>query len=290
MNAPIDRVSSMMVMRMAEHCYHSLPQVSWAQLVDFLDSPQLYYKRHVLNDPAWRVKPNDVADFRNSCHEAILVHKDATKGYCIIPNKVLSASGARAGKAWKEWEAQNRGVAHFKSYEVAPWNAMWRSIQECGPANDLLLAEHPGSLEERTILWDCNGVGLRCRIDRVIPGRAIVDLKTCANADLNAIGREIETRKLFIQAAFCQQGWQEAADEKLDFIFVFVEKYAPFRTVCVTIDAAWLEVGMEKFHTGLQRLQACFNADDFSDPICKTVHKLAQPTAANLKSELVEEK
>ena len=165
---------------------------------------------------------------------------------------------------------------------------MWDSLQSCEPGRELLLDPHDGSQEEQTVLWEHNSICLRCRIDRVIPGRAICDLKTTANADLNAIERDIENRKLYIQAAFYQWGWNVATGEKLDFVFVFIEKSAPFRTVCVSIDQDWIATGMNKIHSALRRLQQCADSGDWADPVSNAIHTLTRPTYASFKYELVE--
>lgn len=288
MIAPAIRLPPTMILPMAESRYHSLSQISRSQFVDFLESPRLYHKRHVLKEPSRQVKTSAAMDFGTACHRAILEDRDATKAFQIIPDDVLTTDGKKFGNKYKAWEAEHPGVYHLKAKEAEDWLEMWDSIQACQPARELLLDEHAGSLEEQTVLWEHNGIGLRCRLDRVIPNRCIVDLKTCASADLNAIEREIESRKLFIQAAWYTWGWQQASNEQLSFVFVFVEKSEPFRTVCVSIDPDWQSVGMAKIIGGLKRMQACFDAEDFSDPVSSVVHTLARPTYANFKYELVE--
>lgn len=270
-----------------EDRYHSMKELSRSQLVDFIESPMLYWKRHIVRDPVWQQKPSDAMDFGTFCHEAILIHKDATRGFRVIPDHVLSASGSRAGAKWKDWEAANAGVAHFKSHEVGPWLAMWDSLKCNEHARRLLLDNYEQSYEEKTVLWSHEGVDMRCRVDRVIPGH-IVDLKTCANGDLNAIEREIENRKLYVQAAFYQWGWSIAAGEELPFTFVFVEKSAPFRTVCVTLDSQWIDDGMSEIIWSLDRLQQCATNDDWTDPCNRGVFTLSRPKWTNYRINIGE--
>lgn len=265
----------------SEEQYHSLPQVSRSQLSDFMTSPALYYRRHVLKEPLSQLKPTDAMDFGTACHQAILVDRDATKGFVIIPESVLTTDGKKFGKKWDQWKLENSGVHHLKAKEAESWLAMWESLKSSEPASKLLFADYKGSHEEKTALWNYEGIELRCRLDRVIPGIGIADLKTCAKADLNSVERELVSRKLDIQAAFYRRAWASISAEILPFTFVFLEKVAPYRTVCVSLDDAWLEHAEAKMLAALDRMQKCADVDDWEDPLSATVQTLTRPRWAD---------
>lgn len=265
--------------------YHSRLEISRSQIVDFMRSPKLYHRRYVLRDPVYQKKPTAALDFGEFCHEAILIHKDATAGFRVIPDSVLSANGSKAGNKWKEWEAANQGVAHFKMHEVGPWLAMWESLSSCADARRLLLDNHEWSYEERSVVWSFNGIDLRCRIDRVIPG-CIADLKTCRSGDINHILAEIEHRKLYIQAAWYSWGWKETSGELLPFVFVFVEKAPPYATVCVRLDSDWISDGMREIEDALIRLQRRSDADDWTDPGSEEVFTLSRQSWADRQLQI----
>lgn len=238
--------------------YHGDPvRISRSQLVDFLESPRLFQMRHLLKHPAWQLKPTKAMDFGTTCHHAILTHRDAMQAFSLIPDDVLNDQGHRKGAAWLKWQRENEGKHHLTADEAGSWLEMWNSLQENQAASKLLMGNYAGAMSEVTIQWSHEGVDLRARLDRAIPEFAIADMKTIANADDHKIERAISDGRLHIQAAMYRWAWYELSGEILPFIFVFVEKSAPFRTVCREVDPEWIEEGMTEVFDGLRRLQAC---------------------------------
>lgn len=265
------------LLRLSEERYHGLPQLSRSQLTDFMFSPMQYYQRHIAKDPVWQVKSTSAMDFGTACHRAILIDRDATKAFVEIPQDVLTTDGKKFGKKFDRWAMDHPGKFHLKESEAAVWETMWDSLKACGPARELLLDDYDGSMEEITALWADDAIDCRCRIDRVIPGIGIVDLKTCAKADLNSIQKEILTRNLDVQAAWYRWGWECNRDERLPFTFVFLEKNQPYRTVCVTLDENWLGMGWLRIREALSRMQKCADANDWEDPHSTCIHVLKRP-------------
>lgn len=274
--------------RMAAERYHSLPQLSRGQIVDFMESPQLYYRRHILKDSVWQQKPSKEMEFGTYCHKAILEDKDATKGWKFYPPEVLSSNGGRGTNACRAFEAANKGTALFKEGEEKEWLAMWDSIQRCPDARRLLLDDHEGSLEEVTVLWEHKGMGCRCRLDRIL-GDEVGDLKTCHSGEINKLRGEIERRKLYIQACWYLWGVAETMDRACNFVFVFVEKKAPFRTTCVDLDEKWRRAGMDEIQQALERLQKRADSGNWNDPCNDQIFTLSRPTWTDYALQITEE-
>ena len=238
--------------------YHAdRSRVSRSQIVSFLESPYGYFKQHIERNSAWQFKGTSATDFGSACHEAIFVHRDAMQAFAVIPEDVLNNDGKAIGKAYLQWKRENPGKMHLKEKDGVSWLEMWAAIKDNETASKLLMGNYADALAEFTIHWAFEGVDLRARIDRYIPGFAIVDLKTCNNADEHAIVREIIDRKLHIQAGIYQWAVELATGERLPFVFVFVEKSAPFRVVCREIPQDWIDDGMLRVYDGLRRLQQC---------------------------------
>lgn len=239
--------------------YHSdSRRISRSQLVDFIESPRTYQMRHLLKHPAWQKPATKAMDFGTTCHHAILTHRDAMQAFCIIPEDVLNDQGHCKGSAWLNWKRENEGKHHLKASDAAEWLEMWASLQESDDARKLLMGNYSGAMSEVTVQWSHEGVDLRARLDRAIPEFAIADLKTIANADEHKIERAISDGKLHIQAGMYRWAWYSLTGELLPFIFVFVEKSAPFRTVCREVDPEWIDEGMVTVFDALTRLQKCY--------------------------------
>lgn len=261
---------------MSAERYHSLPQLSRGQIVDFLESPTLFHKRHILKDPVWQQKPSKAMDFGTACHRAILEDRDATKGWKLYPTEVLNVKGGKGTNACRVFEELNRGVHLFKPGEELEWLAMWESLQGNTDARRLLLDEHIESQEEVSILWEHNGLSLRARLDRWLPG-VIADLKTCQSGEINSIRAEIEKRKLYIQAAWYAWGLKEATGSVCDFCFVFIEKKQPYRTTCVDLDKKWITAGEDEMFDALNRLQKRADRNNWLDPCNDQIFTLDRP-------------
>lgn len=258
--------------------YHAdKERLSRSQLVDFLESPRNYKMLHVDRNPAWKRKTSAAMDFGSACHRAILVQRDAEKAFVTIPDDVLNSQGAKTGKAWLQWKRENAGKHHLKAEQGAKWLEMWQSIQESDAASKLLMGDCEGSREEFTIHWSYQAINLRCRIDRVIPSFAVIDLKTINNADERAILREMTDRKLYLQAAMYRWAWSLVSGDQLPFVFVFVEKEAPFRTVCRSVPEDWMEEGLAEVFDGLQRLQVCADFDHWPRQNDDQIREIVRP-------------
>lgn len=264
-------------------------RVSRSQIVSFLESPYGYFKQHIERNSAWQKKSTSAMDFGSACHEAIFIHRDAMQAFAVIPDDVLNNDGAKVGKAYLAWKRENPGKLYLKEQEAASWLEMWAAIQDSATASKLLMGNYHDALAEFTIHWTFEGVDLRARIDRYIPGFAIIDLKTCNNADEHAIVREIIDRKLHIQAGVYQWAVELATGEKLPFIFVFVEKSAPFRVVCREIPQDWIDDGMLQVWDGLRRMQRCADSGEWprnSDPEIRPVTRPRYDTKPSFQETL----
>lgn len=269
--------------------YHAdRARVSRSQLVDFMGSPRTFKRRHRDRAPSWQKKPTKAMDFGTSCHTAIFVDRDATKAFAIIPDDVLNNDGHKKGGAWLKWKRENPDKHHLLASEGESWQEMWESIQENDAASKLLMGRYAGAMEEFTIQWTYEGIDLRCRIDRVIPTWCLVDLKTIQCADEHDIQREMTDRKLFFQAAFYRWAWYLVSGKWLPFVFVFVEKVAPYRTVCRNMPEDWMDDGLEEALDGLRRLQACADEDYWPRHFDNEIRTIERPRYSVKKPEFQE--
>jgi hypothetical protein len=286
------------VVEMSSDEYHADKlRVSRSMKVDFLGSPFTYFMRHIKQDPEWQQEVTPDMQFGTMFHGVALEGKKLSQLIKIIPEHVLNASGERKGGDYKEWESIHPDAKEWsRPKDVEPiqctLDAMLASLVASSAANEKLQAPgHPGlkglDPHEVTIHWTHNGIECRTRIDR-LNSDCIIDLKSVRCADLHTINNTLEDAGYYLQAADYQMAVEEFTGEQLPFVFVFVEKAKPHRTVVVPIDQNWIDQGRAELDSGMARLQRCADTGDWHDPIADAPIPMSRPLWAKYKWSLVE--
>ena len=139
-----------------------------------------------------------------------------------------------------------------------------------------LLAQ-PGR-PEVSLFWqdDRHGVERRARIDYLpdttIDGHVrLIDYKTCASADPYNICKAVANYGYHQQAAWYIDGVQALGlAEQVEFLFIFQEKWAPYLTTVVELDAEALTVGRGLNDRAIEVYARCVATDtwpSYSDDI-----------------------
>lgn len=254
--------------------YHARNEISRSQLSDFLESRWLFYQRHVLKSPLYQFEPTAETKLGTWWHEFVLERGASLNdmGLVVIPSDVLSAAGHRRGKKYDEWESQHPTDAIVTTMEMQQRVEMLQSIKRNTMANALLIEPQDDAENEVTITWmdEVTGIGLRARLDRVIAGQAIVDLKTITNADHWSIRREIRDRRYHVQGGMYQEAQFQATGQRLPFVLVFLEKSCPWRCVVRQIPQKGLDQGYQLAMQALRDIQDCQRTGDWHDPETKS--------------------
>jgi len=119
---------------------------------------------------------------------------------------------------------------------------------------------------EVSVFWDDERTGLACkgRIDKLATRQgAIIDLKTCQDASPRAVGRSVSQFNYHLQAAFYTDGLMANGFDDVQFIFVFVEKTAPWSVSVVQLSDDYLAAGRRLYHKALNNYAMCHEADLF---------------------------
>jgi exodeoxyribonuclease VIII len=117
-------------------------------------------------------------------------------------------------------------------------------------------------ISEQTVIWNDSTTGIRCkcRPDRIPSnGRGvIVDLKTTSDAGEYAFSRSVVNYGYARQAALYLDGYNAAAGADVDaFVFVTVEKTAPYRVATYLLDDDFIRWGRDEYRRLLQVEQQC---------------------------------
>ena len=171
--------------------------------------------------------PTDAMEFGSALHDYILEPDTFYARYRVM-DKLDGRT--KEGKAQAEDRArlEAHGVKILTSADMALLNGMWEGIEKNPLAAGYIWGGE--GYNEHPLFWTCHYTGTPCkaRLDRVVPGRYIVDLKTIGKeASKSALWYQIRDFGYDFQAAFYQEAWRMTAGEVLPFIMVFVETKPP---------------------------------------------------------------
>ena len=254
---------------MENDAYHAHPAISKSGLDLIARSPLHFWARYL--DPN-RVPTEPTAAMRlgTAVHTHVLELDQWQQRYITAPEGIDRRY--KVGKeAWAAFEAQSEGRTVISREDVDLVMAMGRSVFG-HPAAAMLLGL-PGKAET-THMWTDAATGLqcKCRPDWLTDdGRLIVDLKTTENASPREFARSIAQWRYHVQAAWYLDGIEQATGTRPEqFIFICVEKKAPFACAVYAADAEMIAAGAQTAARDLEVLATCKAADTwpgYSDQI-----------------------
>lgn len=176
----------------------------------------------------------DAYDIGTAAHSLIL--EDDESGVVVID------VAEKRGKAWTEpaEAAKAEGKIPLKSSEWAMVKAMRDSVYAHPAAREAFTEYKP----EQSVFWEEDGLALKCRPDLWAPGK-LWDLKTTVNADPNEFGKTAYNFGYHQSAAHYIDGVKAATGETLPFMFVLVEKTAPYLVSVVELDPGAIDYGRQ---------------------------------------------
>jgi exodeoxyribonuclease VIII len=238
--------------------YHQdTSRISKSGLDLFSKSPKHYWAKYL--DPNREPEqPTKALIQGNAVHVAILEPEKFQGEFAVMP-----AFNGRTndGKEKKEiWLASNEGktIIDMDTYELC---MRLRDSVFAHPAAAALLKS--GRAEETIRFTDPDtGAPCKCRPDWVTPDGIIVDLKTTEDASAEGFGRSSVKYRYHVQSAFYTDGFtvdRNYAPEA--FIFIAIEKTAPFQVAVYHADDATLQLGRDTYIPELHRYVACRNTN-----------------------------
>lgn len=261
--------------------YHadSANSVSHSELECFAQSPRLYEGRYLTGE--FPREESAALDLGTVLHAEILEDK---RKHEIIPESVLSASGARQGNAWKDFANANVGKILLKASEYEPVLRMRESIERHEAANRILF-KTPGEIEF-SVRFDCpfTGIPRRARIDKLL-GNVIVDLKSCRDASPRAFSRDAHNMGYHRQAAYYQDATEALLGERFAFIFIAIEKTPPFSCEVYELKEDFVALGRLDNERHLRRFAQCRESGIWLRERHGEIHELSAPAYAFSETE-----
>lgn len=199
-------------------------------------------------------------------------------------NYVLKPEGiSLATKEGKEWKASiGRKKALTEGGKDDSWNAvhgMTESLRKLAWFDESQ-ADYR-KFNELSIYWDWNEIPCKARLDRLLVGDGIVlDLKTTDSVDSDTFVKKVISFKYDFQAAFYAKAAEIAFQKPFQFIFVAVERKAPYTVDLFQVSDKMMDEAMGNCGIALSRLKTCLSSDEWpnKEPV---IHQINYPVWYN---------
>ena len=114
-------------------------------------------------------------------------------------------------------------------------------------------------LAELSYFWDdLYGIKGKCRPDWISKdGTTVVDLKTTQDASPKGFQKSISNFGYHIQCAWYLRGLRKLGIEATEFIFIAIEKTAPYCIGVYRADEDMINIGMSQVEKALEVLRVC---------------------------------
>ena len=229
--------------------YHARPELSSTEARLLLQSPAKYRWR---KDNPPLIDDSPKFDIGKAVHAKVL-----GQGAEVV---VVDADDWRtkAARDARE-EARSQGKAPLLTREFDAVNAMAESVLANQTARALL--SQPGDTEV-SLFADVDGVPVRARFD-FLPDRSerrtvAADLKTTIDASLGEFEKSVARYQYDVQAAWYLDALTAATgDDTAAFVFIAVEKEAPYLTGVYQLPTQWGEMGAVKARRARELFAEC---------------------------------
>lgn len=248
--------------------YHAHAAISKSHLDQVAKSPLHYWARYL--DPNRVVpEPTPAMAIGSAVHTHVLELDQWDARYVSAPDGIDRRT--KAGKA--EWEAFTTAATGRTVLPKADADLVMRMAHSVfsHPAAAMLLAL-PGKAET-THMWTDAATGLqcKCRPDWLTDdGRLLVDLKTTEDAG-RGFAKSIAQWRYHVQASWYLDGIEQATGTRPEqFLFLCVEKKAPYAVAVYAADAEMIAAGAQTAARDLDVLATCKAANawpGYSDQI-----------------------
>lgn len=238
--------------------YHASPGVSKSGLWTIYTQTPAHYKF------AERERKPQF-DIGTAAHYALLQPE-------LLETKVVEGPPDRRGNRWID--AQNQADARGLILLTAGDYATAMRLRDAGARNATLLDVQRGAIVEHSGFAQDPETGalLRCRPDAYNPRLGLIaDLKSAAEAGPVKFGKAVSDFGYHMQEAFYTDVWNVAsqyasaswqsepdgADAVSAFVFIVIEKKAPFCVACYELKPAAVEEGRQAYKRALRMYAQC---------------------------------
>lgn len=244
--------SKMIELNKPADLYHSdTKTISVHGLHDVSRAPKLY--KHKKSTP---VEQTDAMWWGSVVHTATLEPNKFLTTFSCAPEGL----NRTAKKAWAEFEqdAKNSGMELITHNEYKQACDTAASVRQHEAAFSLL---SDAKYIEPSLYWECEGIKFRARPDLITNSKICVDLKTTQDARAASFSKDIASYRYYVQAAFYLWACRVCEIECDAFVFIAVEKSAPYLTAVYSADDAMIELGQQHFRNDIAKYKECLKTN-----------------------------
>lgn len=253
--------------------YHARDETSRSQIEDLLDSPPLFYGRHIARPPIYPRKSSKDFDTGTVAHAALSAPRGLDTVVTEIPAEVLNGQGHRKGARWQEWAEAHAGTIHLKAEELEPIRQMVRNVYDHPEAGQLL-----GKVMhyEFSLVWDDaeTGLPLRARPDLILrhrDGAVVADFKTTKALTPREFAADAAKYGYHRQEAWYREGVELFGLPVVGFVFITVDKSPAHECRVYDLPPSALQLGREENQANRRDLARRLDTNDWTDPYGKEI-------------------
>ncbi|MFM2322155.1 MAG: Synechococcus phage [Pseudomonadota bacterium] len=240
--------------------YHRGFGISRSGLLELKRTPYHYWNKYI--NPDYKSEPaTAVQILGNALHTYVLEPDEFEKRYFVIPkfNKVTKEGKER----WQKIKAELGKKETLSSHQYQILQLMAGSLKK----NKLAIQLLENAQVEQSLYWTDPDTGIlcKCRPD-ILHHNLVVDLKTTNDGSIEAFSKTIKEYGYHIQAAMIQEALKNLKQKIIkDFLFLIIEKKAPYATAIYPLNQASLEQGHYEFKKYLADYQQCLKTNEWPD-------------------------
>jgi len=226
--------------------YHSGPEVSNSAISAAFKSMAYYqyYKEHGSSIAA------NTALEGNLVHCAVLEPNELEKRYCVAP-KIDKRT--KSGKAeWAEFQAQNAGLTAVTPDQMEMAERVVGNVY----SDDYMASLFNSSLgdPEVSAFWIDEETGLKCKVrPDWLGGNYVIDVKTTSKPAAE-FARSVINFGYHRQDSFYREGLRAVGHEVDNFIFLVIEKQAPYDWRIFELSQEFKDLGFYQWRNTLNNI------------------------------------
>lgn len=239
--------------------YHSLnTHISKSGLDEIAQSPAHYYDKYVLGNKSEQTP----AMALGSAFHSFVLEIDK-----FVNEFAISEKFDKRTKAGQQEAAQfamanlDKTIIDASDYELI--QNMTTSLYKHPIASELLSKEAlQSAIIEQSFLFSIRGVNCKIRPDVYSQNEdLLIDLKTTGDASPDGFGKSAFNFRYHVQAAFYLDGFAKVTGKRpKGFVFVAIEKTAPFHVGVYYITESDIELGRETYLKDLKTYADCIKS------------------------------
>ena len=245
--------------------YHRKTEYISKSLLDLVHKSPAHYLAYIEGE---KQAPTSAMNFGSLVHSIVF----SQDNYAILPE---CDRRTKEGKAiYESFLAESEGKEIFATVEQALQANQIKNAVFAHPKAALLLEQ--GTAE--TSFWGrISDMPAKCRVDFInTKYNVCIDLKTTANSAPHEFSKSIYNYRYHVQAAFYMD-----LTKAERFIFIAVEKEAPFNVELYELDADAIEQGRQEYLTDIETLKKCKESNIFHGYTTDNkIHIISLPTWA----------